>query len=298
MVKTTHQRSGFRVELERHIRLACLMEVTARKPGNVHPTASFESLCYNDFVRSAELIAPALAQTAELGVGRAILRAVTATRKTVGRNTNLGIVLLLAPLAAVPPSVSLSAGISDVLDSLTQDDAALAYRAIRLANPGGMGRVSDQNISGEPSGTLLQVMQLAGDRDAVAAQYAGNFDLVLRTGVARLAETDSFAERWHETVIRLHLSMMAHSPDTLIARKRGIEEAQESARLAQQVLDTGWPTTRTGQEKLVQLDRWLREHGNARNPGTTADLVTASLFAAMRDRSIQPPSIDTIHADF
>src|SRR5260370_31210191 len=107
--------------LEEMIRAACVLEVAARKPGNVHPLRSFPDLTYRDFVLSADAIAPILARTAELGVGGAILGSVMATQRRVGRNTNLGVVLLLAPLAAVPPGVRLTDGIPDVLKGLSQE---------------------------------------------------------------------------------------------------------------------------------------------------------------------------------
>src|SRR5437868_1352488 len=140
------------------IRAACVLEATARKPGNVHPLHSFDDLTYEDFIVSAEKAAPILACTPELGVGRAVLEAVTATQACVGRNTNLGIVLLLAPLAAVPPEVRLADGIANILAGLTREDAELVYEAIRLAHPGGMGRVENQDISTPPTQTLLDVM--------------------------------------------------------------------------------------------------------------------------------------------
>src|SRR5437899_992179 len=82
--------------------LACVLEATARKPGNVTPFIDFEDLTYLDFVLSAAAIAPVMDRAAELGVGRTVLDALEATRHFVGTNSNLGMLLLLAPLAAVP----------------------------------------------------------------------------------------------------------------------------------------------------------------------------------------------------
>src|SRR5205823_6491464 len=162
-------------------------------------------LTYRDFVVSAEAIAPILARTAELGVGTAILGAVVATQKRVGRNTNLGVVLLLAPLAAVPRGVRLTDGIRDVLKGLSQDDAELAYRAIRLAHPGGMGQVEEQDIAGPPTMTLLEVMRLASDRDLVARQYAENFSLVLDFGMPYLSQVEDFKRHWEPAIVGLQL---------------------------------------------------------------------------------------------
>src|SRR6202034_3598262 len=103
----------------------------AAKPGNVHPEASFEDLTYEDFVRSAVAAAPAFENAAERGVGATVLDAVQRTREAVGRNTNLGIALILAPLAAVPAQTRLEEGISAVLANLDVRDAEQVYEAIR-----------------------------------------------------------------------------------------------------------------------------------------------------------------------
>ena len=277
------QTDSDRRHLERCILTACLLEASAHKPGNVHPKASFADLCFTDFVRSAEVIAPILARTRELGIGRAILQATKQTQDEVGKNTNLGMVLLFAPLAAVSPAQTLREGIGEVLNGLTQQDASLVYRAIRFAHPGGMGEVAEQDLSSEPTNSLRDVMRLAADHDSIAAQYANGFSLILDDGLEFLKSVKQFSQQWEHAVIHLQLTLMSRAPDTLIARKCGRETAQNSAQKAQAVLDAGWPTTQMGRAKLEELDRWLRSDGHRRNPGTTADLVAASLFAALRE---------------
>src|SRR5689334_5869820 len=109
--------------LAEQIELACLIEATARKPGNVHPGASFDDLTYDDFVAAARISAPILAQAKDLGVGRTVLEAVKATVAETGTNVNLGICLLIAPLAAAPQDQSLKSGVPSILHRLTVDDA-------------------------------------------------------------------------------------------------------------------------------------------------------------------------------
>ena len=159
--------------LAEQIELACLIEATARKAGNVHPAASFDDLDYADFVDAARAVAEPLAQTREIGLGRAILSAMKATRAAkVWSNANLGIVLLLAPLAAVPEGVSLVDGVRDVLASTTVEDAELVYEAIRFAKPGGIGKAESQDVNTAPTVTLRDAMALAAGRDRIAEQYA------------------------------------------------------------------------------------------------------------------------------
>jgi triphosphoribosyl-dephospho-CoA synthase len=76
---------------------------------------------------------------------------------------------------------------------------------------------------------------------------------------------------------------MSAFPDSLIARKCGAETAEHSAAWAGRVLDSGRPESEAYQEQLADLDFWLRTDGHRRNPGTTADLIAAGLFVALRD---------------
>jgi triphosphoribosyl-dephospho-CoA synthetase len=122
------------------VQLACVWEVTARKPGNVHRYRDFEDASYLDFILSAAAIAPVLDGAARRPVGQAILEAVRATRLVARTNTNLGILLLLSPLVAGPAGEPLRDGLVRLLARLDVADARAAYEAIRLANPGGMGR--------------------------------------------------------------------------------------------------------------------------------------------------------------
>jgi triphosphoribosyl-dephospho-CoA synthase len=270
------------------LRNACLLEAKARKPGNVHPEASFEDLCYADFVASADAVAEVLPEAGRSGVGQVILDGVRRTQQYLVHRTNpnLGILLLLAPLAAVPPDVALRAGINSILADLTVEDAGLVYAAIRLANPGGMGKVESGDVSEAPAMTLLAAMQLAADRDRIASEYTTGFQIVLHTAVPFLAAWPDFERDWETAILHLQFTLMSQFPDTLIARKCGSAVAGESALRAQHVLNLGGMQTEPGRAQVRQLDAWLRADGHRRNPGTTADLIAASLFAAGRDDMI------------
>jgi triphosphoribosyl-dephospho-CoA synthase len=200
-----------------------------------------------------------------------------------GRNTNLGIVLLLAPLAAVLRERKLADGIAAVLAGTSVNDARLVYRGIRASTPGGMGQVAEQDLSTEPTLPLVEVMRLAAGRDRIAYQYAHDFREIFEFAVPTLLEWSQRTADWETAVIGLHLALMASIPDTLIARKCGAEVATESARRAAHVLEAGWPDTPASLGACREFDAWLRSDGHRRNPGTTADLVAATLFAALRD---------------
>jgi triphosphoribosyl-dephospho-CoA synthase len=229
-------------------------------------------------------------------VGETVLAGVRATRGVAARNTNLGILLLLAPLAAVPRGTDLGAGVGPVLDALTVEDSRCVYEAIRLAAPGGLGGAPEQDVHAEPTLPLRQVMALAADRDLVARQYANGFREVFNDGLPALLSTARQTPDMETAIIACHLSLLGRHPDSLIARKRGPAEAAEASRRAAAVLVSGWPHQPAGCEALAALDAWLRADGHARNPGTTADLVTACLFVALREGLIQLPRTFTAGA--
>lgn len=276
------------LDLAHLVRMSCLLEARARKPGNVHPEMSFPDLCYADFVQAAQAVAEVLARAPRLGVGAAILAAVRRTKELVNRptNPNLGIILLLAPLAAVPLDIPLATGIHGILERLTIEDARQVYSAINLANPGGMGKVDDADLAEPPAISLLEAMRLAADRDSIASEYVTGFRIAFHTGVPFLANWPDFEADWETAIIHLQLTLMSRFPDTLIQRKCGPEVALESAARAGAVLDAGGLQTEPGRQQLRQLDGWLRADGHSRNPGTTADLIAESLFAAARDDMI------------
>jgi triphosphoribosyl-dephospho-CoA synthase len=268
---------------------ACIWEATARKPGNVTRFHDFVDLTYLDFLLSAAAIAPVMATACQQKVGATVLEAVRATRQVVRTNTNLGIILLLAPLAAVPDGEDLRSGVERILAGLDIEDTRLVYEAIRLAAPGGLGRVQEQDVRDEPTQTLREVMALAAGRDLVARQYADGFAEVFDDGLPTLAVGLEQTGSLEGAIIWTHLNLMAKHSDTLIARKRGRAEAEEAGRRARHVLEQGWPWESAGRDAIDAFDSWLRAEGHDRNPGTTADLVTACLFAALRRKTIPLP---------
>jgi triphosphoribosyl-dephospho-CoA synthase len=266
--------------------LAAVWEVTARKAGNVHPSANFADVTYADFLLSAAAAAPEIGRAADRPLGETILAAIRTTRVVVRANTNLGIVLLLAPLAKVPDGCDLPTGVREMLDRTTIEDAARVYEAIRLAAPGGLGQAKEQDVNEAPTRPLRDVMALAADRDLVARQYANGFADVFDLGVPALLDGFRRFGRVEPAVQHCQLSWLAHHPDSLTVRKRGLEVAAEASRRARAVLEVGGVGTPAGRAAYDEFDRWLRADGHARNPGTTADLVTACLFVALRERTI------------
>jgi triphosphoribosyl-dephospho-CoA synthase len=272
--------------------LACLWEATASKPGNVHRGADFDDVGYADFLTSAVAIGPAIDAAARIGVGAAVRQAVEATQAAVGSNTNLGMVLLLAPLAAVPAEQTLGEGVEGVLAGLSVADCAEVYEAIRAAKPGGLGTAPQADVhEAAPNLTLRQAMQLAADRDTIALQYANGFREVFLTA-DRIAAALGQGQALGAAVIDAYLRLLAERPDTLIARKCGGAVAAEASLRASRALD--WLAQADDNDEcvadvLADLDFWLRSDGHRRNPGTTADLIAAGLFVLLRDGRLAWP---------
>jgi len=282
---------------------ACVWEATARKVGNVHPQADFRDTTYLDFVLSAAAIQESIQRAAafdshqesqEFTLGRWVEWAVEDTQTAVGKNTNLGMVLLLVPLAAswgrLHQTERRQWRMSERLSRLTIADTQCVFRAIRTANPGGLGDAPQQDVHSEPTVTLLEAMKLAADRDMVARQYANGFADVFDFGVpAFLAGFERFG-CVEAAIIDSQLCWLAEYPDSLIARKKGNAVAADVQQRAKEVQALGGIATPEGRLAGVALDKHLRSDGNKLNPGTTADLITACLFVALRENKVAPNS--------
>jgi triphosphoribosyl-dephospho-CoA synthase len=272
---------------------ACLAELDAPKPGNVHAFAGGHRMTIEDFVRSANAAAGPLS-AAGSRVGARILGAVEATSAAVGANTNLGIVLLCAPLAAAAEAAEadveapqLRAALGRVLRELDVEDATLAFRAIVKAAPAGLGHSSRHDVFTPATVSLLQAMAEAADRDRVARQYTTDFADVFELGLPSFeAALNGRAEQKWAT-LAVFLSFLAAFPDTHIARKLGAERAAEVQREAKK-FQTELRAAEQPVEILPALLAWdaaLKAEGI--NPGTSADLTVATLFA-YRLRTVLP----------
>lgn len=277
---------GWSQQISQWVQLACQREVQSPKPGNVSPGNDFADATVADFLGSADAIAPVMAMASNRPLGRTILECVEATRQVVGNNTNLGIILLIAPLAAVSPSKSLAEGIEDVLQNTTVDDSIAVYEAIRRAQPAGLGEVKDQDLQQAPTQNLVECMRLAADRDLIAAQYANGFQQVLGNGLEWLAEAERSIESSAEQITWLAMRFLAEFGDSLIARKCGLPMSQVVKQKAQELLHSGWPHRKDSLAAFADFDAFLRADGHRRNPGTTADFIAAVIFAGLREGRI------------
>jgi triphosphoribosyl-dephospho-CoA synthase len=266
-------------QLAAAFKTACLSELEALKPGNVHIFADGHGMVVQDFIHSAEAASQEIAKPG-LTVGQRIFYAVESTWLAVGCNTNLGIILLSAPLihaAFKSPQIALRERLKEVLQELTVEDAAMAYRAILQASPAGLGASERHDVHGVPDVSLLDAMREAAARDRVALQYANNYEDVYRGAeVYKNAYQQWGRAGWATTV--LYLDFLAEISDTHLLRKYGEEVARqvrdEAAHHRKLLLEQENP--KKYQRPLLEFDRDLKSRGL--NPGTSADLTVASLL--------------------
>jgi triphosphoribosyl-dephospho-CoA synthase len=266
----------------RAAQLACVLEASAEKPGNITPSHDFDDTSYEDMLRSGIALGPELSRAGERGVGETVLAAVRASRGAAGANTNLGIALLLAPVArAALLGGPLRERLGEVLRALTVDDAREAYAAIRLADAGGLDEPVEHDVRDEPRVTLREAMAAAAERDTIASEYVSGYAVTFELGLPAFGDAMADGLRPRDATVESALHLLAAVPDTLIARKRGLEAAGRVAAGARQVLAAGGVRSARGRTALAEFDASLRREGNALNPGTTADLVTAVVFVAL-----------------
>ncbi len=268
---------------------ACEMDVAALKPGNVGRHGDGHRMTVDQFLASAFASAPVLCR-ARSSVGERIEGAVMATLAEVGCNTNLGIVLLLAPMiqgvidGPGQPSDSvynaLRIATAEVLGRSTVADAQAAFRAIAAAQPAGLGQREDHDVRSPARVTLLEAMQSVAEFDRIARQYANGYADVFDLGVPAILRSLRAGESWEDATTAAYMTFLAAFPDTHVVRKHGADAARrllvERTEIARLCLEC--QNQASLREVLLGWDRSLKDQGI--NPGTSADLTVASVFAA------------------
>ncbi|MDR1944006.1 MAG: triphosphoribosyl-dephospho-CoA synthase [Synergistaceae bacterium] len=291
--------------------LACAMEVLSPKPGNVSPGKPFKYLNDMTFVASSIGLSEAFRDPGE-SVGKLVERAVRATARLVGKNSNLGIILLLAPLARAandiltgPDSLRQGGGISagnlrgavkNVLAGLDGDDSSSIYRAIRSASPEGLGKSERYDVTerGADGGEgifppVMEAMRFASAWDSVAGEYATGYEITFGLTVPKLTSLWREGRTLRSSVVQTFLFVMSEVPDTLIARKLGAEVSNEVSRAARRSLGLGGCFSEDGRRAARDLTAMLDDRDNLMNPGTTADLVAAGIFVFLEDELGRTP---------
>jgi len=296
------------------LELAILLEASAEKPGNVNRTASFKGTRYEHFLASAVAIASSFEHAAERGIlvsrGEIHVSAVelgwiiknsmmNVNAWQSGGNTLLGTAILLSPIAVAAGMThakekifevsKLRKNVKLVVESTTSEDAVNVYEAIRTANPGGLGKVSELDINDPDSEkrildegiSLFQIFQKSSKYDTICSEWINNYPITFNVAYPFLMEQIERTDNLNTAIIHAFLKVLAVYPDTLIARKTNLEKALEVSSKAKEILKLGGFETLNGRANLRELDRKLRRTNNFLNPGTTADIIAAALALAI-----------------
>jgi triphosphoribosyl-dephospho-CoA synthase len=276
---------GLRKHVAAAYRQACLSELDALKPGNVHRFSDGHGMTLEDFITSADVSAKPLTEVG-LGLGERIYRAVEATRKAVGCNTNLGMLMLCAPLVQAlldetqPAGGSLRDRLRNVLATADAEQTQWLFRAIQLAAPAGLGTSDRFDVSQTVAVPLFDVMAHAAERDLIARQYSTGYAVLFEEALPRLRLLEQHWQSREWAVTGLYLNLLARYPDTHIQRKQGLYKAVTTSLHAAE-LDKGLSRAELPQHfqlRLLQADKEFKRQGI--NPGTSADMTVATLFIA------------------
>jgi len=270
-------------QLSKAYKTACMAELQAIKPGNVHVFADGHGMTIDDFIQSADVTADIIAR-ANLSLGERIFYAVEATQNTVAQNTNLGVLLLCAPIIDAALSMadkqSLQQSLNNTLAKLTISDAQYVAKAIVLANPGGLGDAAQYDVHETPHVSLLEMMRAAQHKDRIAWQYANGFEDIMDFGITRFSDAMIRWENPAWAAAALYLGFLTHVPDTHVVRKHGNTIAQALMQEASDIEQIYWQTDnpKLVQKQLLSWDASLKQRSI--NPGTSADFTVATLLAS------------------
>jgi triphosphoribosyl-dephospho-CoA synthase len=304
MLRLSHLDPNF---IAKCAQIASALEVSGHpKPGNVHRTQDFPDMIFEDFLISGIVSGETMKHAAirgsnfgekpekwhKIGLGELILEAVLETDRWVANNTNLGIMMLLIPISAAAGMSEeieeLRSKLDQIMKSTTPQDAANLYKAINIANAGGMGEQDDLDVSDDASVhkliengiNMYNVLEMSSEWDCLSYELTHGMPVTFQTGFPIFKDIQE-KYNTNQATVQTFLNILAQNPDTLIRRKYGEDKAQVVSAIAKSVLHRGGILTQEGISKLVEFDQQLIQ--NKLNPGTTADLTASSIMVAYLD---------------
>ena len=281
-------------EIAKIAQIASALEVSGYpKPGNVHRTRDYDDMEFEDFIISGIVIGDTIRKaTTDVDVnnpqlGKYILEAVSETDRWIKNNTNLGIVMMITPIA-VAAAISdrfedIRENIKLVMANTSVDDACDLYDAINIADAGGMGDQDEYDVASdnakkelrENNQTMYDVLKISAPWDMLAREMTSDMPAVFEIGYPAYHELKEEKIK-NEACVLTFLRILSQVPDTLISRKYGDDEALKISMMTRDLLKM--KDSPDFSVRLQEFDDYLFK--NKYNPGTTADLTAASIFVS------------------
>ena len=274
--------------------IASALEVSGYpKPGNVHRIRDYDDMEFEDFIISGIVIGDVIREACtnvnveNPQLGKFILQAVDETDRWIKNNTNLGIVMMIVPIAV---SVAISESFEDIRDNIkilmkntSVEDACDLYDAINIADAGGMGDQDEYDVSNDNAKqelkdnkqTMYDVLKISAPWDMLAREMTSDMPAVFEIGYPTYHELRAEKTK-NEACLLTFLTILSHVPDTLISRKYGDEEALKISLMTGDLLKM--KDSSDFMDRVSEFDDYLFK--NKYNPGTTADLTAASIFVS------------------
>lgn len=301
-------------EIGRCASLSILLEVSGYpKPGNIHRNRDFETTKFEHFLCSAVAITPSMVTlalngallglnrttTSEVELGKHILEAISDTQRWQhGGNTNLGSVMLLAPLcvgagAASSSGMMTTGGIrrevERVMHGTTPEDAINLYEAIRVARPGGLTPVNEFDVNKESSReeimqkgvSLYSIFEMSSTRDGISKELISGMRTTFEIGHPAFKKAYQETQDTNIATVNTYLTILSMEPDSFVIRKSGEKVAHDIMKRAKEALEAGGLNSGRGRKMVMSLDDELAKQGSKLNPGTTADLTCSSIMVAL-----------------
>jgi triphosphoribosyl-dephospho-CoA synthase len=259
---------------------ACILEAQVGKPGNIYPgREGYDELVTSGFLLGATIrrICEEIEHKTSRGVGRYIHEAVLDRIRVVPMNTNVGIILLHMPLALAAQKQGVGKvkeGLDEIIQKTTVEDAVEVMKAIRESGAFvgvpeyGPDVRSDEGVEmvRQAEYTLLQLFEMSSPWDSIASEWVHGFPIIFSGAEDLLAGT---------SILQLYMNVLAEYPDSLIRRRYGMKTAERIREEARELVEN------FSLDRLWKWDHELFNHGI--NPGTTADLVSASIFITLME---------------
>ncbi|MHA1507798.1 MAG: triphosphoribosyl-dephospho-CoA synthase [Promethearchaeota archaeon] len=303
-------------DLLRCINLSSLLELSGwPKPGNVHRTKNFKGTSFEHFLAGISAIQPNLRVLCEkvyttidndkqsfssIELGLFFKEAVIEMMKwQTGGNVILGHILILAPLSSAASIcmklkkrrfLDFESILNKIIEETTVNDTLHLYEAIKLSNPGGLGKIDKYDVN-DPSAceeiirdeiNLKEIFKKSQDYDLISREYATGFKIILKEGLPYFLDSFKEYRDLNITIVNTYLKLLANHLDTLIIRKAGKSEAIKVSEMASKIISLGGISTKKGLKLTIKFDKNLqKQNRNLLNPGTTADLLTGVIFCAL-----------------